>query len=125
MTYLLDTHVLIWWFLEPKYLNKNTQSIISNIKNTIYVSSASTWEMIIKISLGKLKVSPKIFNLIKEEHFLELPISISHTLELSKLPKYHNDPFDRLLIAQAKLENCTLITKDQNIKKYDISWIDA
>lgn len=125
MAYLLDTHVLIWWFLEPKSLHENTQAIISNIKNPIYVSSATTWEMIIKISLGKLKVPPKIFGLITEEHFLELPILIAHTLELAKLPNYHNDPFDRLLIAQAKSENFTLITNDQNIKKYDISWIEA
>ena len=125
MRYLLDTHVLIWWFSNPDLLHQNTRKIISDIKNIVYVSSVSTWEIVIKVSLGKLKMPNKIFSLIKEENFFELPVLIAHTMELANLHSHHADPFDRLLIAQAKSENLTLITKDKDVKKYDISCLEA
>lgn len=125
MTYILDTHVLLWWLDDPKLLSKETQNILHDISNIIYVSSVSTWEIVIKQSLGKLKVPRQIFDVIDKESFFELPISIKHTKCLSTLPDYHRDPFDRLLIAQAIIEKSTLITSDKMIAKYSIPIIKA
>ncbi len=79
----------------------------------------------IKKSLGKLKVPDRLFALISEERFVELPITIAHTQALEKLPNHHADPFDRLLIAQARHERATVITRDAQFVKYDIPLIQA
>ena len=125
MIYLLDTHTLLWWFSKPEKLSKKSQEVIGDSKNIILVSSVSTWEIVIKKTLGKLRVPDRIFSLIEEENFYELPIRISHTQALEKLPKHHNDPFDRLLIAQGNMEKAVIITRDKYIKKYPISTIEA
>ncbi|MBI4600123.1 type II toxin-antitoxin system VapC family toxin [Candidatus Uhrbacteria bacterium] len=118
MTYLLDTHILLWWFDDPSQLAQKAQMIIRDPHTLIFVSSVSTWEIVIKKALGKLRVSDRIFSLIAEENFTELSITVAHTQMLEKLPAHHNDPFDRLLIAQALCEKATLISRDGVFKKY-------
>lgn len=125
MEYLLDTHALLWWFSNPRLLSEESRNIIHDTRNLIFVSSVSTWEIVIKRSLGKLKVPNRIFELIQEEHFYELSISIAHTKALATLPDHHHDPFDRLLIAQAITEDFTLITRDKVMKKYALSIVEA
>lgn len=125
MSYLLDTHVLLWWFDDTSILTEEARVIIENPSNTIYISSVVTWEIIIKQSLGKLKVPSRIYKLIRSDQFQELPITIDHTLALIKLPQYHTDPFDRLLIAQAITENGTILTRDKAIMKYAVKTIKA
>lgn len=118
MIYLVDTHVLLWWFDNPAKLSHDARSTIQSSQNAIYVSSVSAWEIIIKKQLGKLTVPDRIFSLIAQENFIELPITIQHTRALEALPLHHSDPFDRLLIAQARAEKATIITRDSAFKKY-------
>ena len=125
MPYLLDTHILLFWYDNPKLLSDKARAIIENPNNVVFISSVSTWEIAIKKSLGKLNVPDRLFDLVKNGDFLELPITIAHTKKLLSLPDHHRDPFDRLLIAQAMEENATFITRDEKIIKYKIKTIRA
>ena len=125
MAYLLDTHTLLWWFDDPDILTSKARKTIEDPKNVIFVSSVLTWEIMIKKSLGKLKVPDSIFTIIRKGKFQELPISIEHTRALGSLPFHHQDPFDRLLIAQAKVEGSTIITRDSRLAKYDVRIVKA
>ena len=125
MGYLLDTHTFIWWIQDNLNLSYKSKEVISNPNNLIFVSSVNTWEITIKKSLGKLNVTDNLENIILKCGFEVLPINIKHTLYIENLDKYHDDPFDRLLISQAIIENLTLITRDENIIKYKIPYILA
>lgn len=116
--YLLDTHILLWWIGEAQKLDRHVFSIISNSANSIYVSSASIWEIAIKEALGKLKIDADLENLIEMNSFLELKISAKCASATRKLESIHRDPFDRILITQAIENNLTLITADKQIVKY-------
>lgn len=91
----------------------------------VFISAATAWEIAIKTKLGKLQTTPSLTALMQENRFTELPISIVHTEETSRLPMIHRDPFDRLLVAQARLESLTLITTDAEIHKYDVVTLAA
>lgn len=125
MKFLLDTHTLLWWLDDNPTLSRKAKQVISLEKNLIYVSAVSAWEIAIKKSLGKLEAPENLEEVIELNNFIALPISILHALNISKLPHHHDDPFDRLLIAQAKREKLTLITRDANIIKYDVAVIEA
>ncbi|MEK7559016.1 MAG: type II toxin-antitoxin system VapC family toxin [Patescibacteria group bacterium] len=122
-SYLVDTHIFIWWLSEDKKLNKSTQKILKDPNSHIYVSIATLWEISIKNTAGKLPLKTTITEMVSFSGFELLSINLSHVLNLGKLPIYHNDPFDRMLIAQAKAEGLTLLTDDRKIKKYDIKVI--
>jgi len=100
-------------------LSKIAREKVCDENNIIMVSAVSTWEIIIKKSLGKLEVPGDLEPALVKSRFMFLPIHISHTLAVESLPFIHADPFDRLLIAQCKVEGLTLITHDKNIMKYD------
>lgn len=119
--FLLDTHIFIWWMDSNKRLSKEVAVILSNPQNHIFVSVGSVWEIIIKKAARKLKVPKDIEGGIHASGFNLLPIEMAHVLRIDQLPHYHKDPFDRLLIAQAKEEQCVLITDDPKIKKYNIT----
>lgn len=123
MDLLLDTHTLIWFLNGDEKLSKAARLAIENPANIKIVSVASIWEIAIKISLEKFKY-PGGFNhfleLIDENGFEILQISFEHTLIVSSLEFIHHDPFDRLLIAQSKNDDLTILTLDENIKKYNI-----
>ena len=123
--YLIDTHILIWWMEKSKRLNKVLFSIINNPQNQIFVSVASVWEIVIKIGKKRLKIPVDIEGDITIRGLRILPIEISHVLHVGKLANYHKDPFDRILVAQAKVENLTLITADEKIWKYTTKVIKA
>lgn len=123
MNYLLDTHILLWWLSDPKKLNSQVKEIISSTNNEIYISAVSAWEIAIKKSLKKLKAPDNLIELIKSKDFLLLPIQFNHALFVEKLPRIHDDPFDRLLIAQCLCDQLTLITSDQIIPKYKILYL--
>ncbi len=125
MIYLLDTHAVLWWFEDPTLLTSQAQSIIEEPDNIILISSVVTWEIVIKKSLGKLQVPDRIFSLIKNGPFSELPVTIKHTEVLGDLPDYHSGPFDRLLIAQARAEDVPLLTRDPMINKYHLECIEV
>ena len=125
MSYLLDTHILLWWLEDNKNLSAEAKKVISNPNNLIFVSAVNTWEITIKKALGKLESPDNIESIIKECGFEQLPINIVHTTSIEKLEKFHEDPFDRLLIAQSIHENLTLITRDNKILQYQVKTLKA
>jgi len=120
MNVLLDTHIILWWLNDDLNLIDTHREIISDINNLCYISAATIWEISIKSKLGKLKIDANYIDEIRKDGFLELPINWIYSNHVKKLPLLHTDPFDRLLIAQAQMENLTLLTVDNNIKKYKI-----
>ena len=124
MNILLDTHVVIWWYEDSLLLKDEARKIIEDRENALFLSPIVIWEIAIKQSLNKLKVPEGLIE--KAIHdLIEIPISIKHTQALKKLSLIHSDPFDRILIAQAKVENLCLMTRDKQIAKYDIKKIPA
>ena len=120
MKLLLDTHTLIWWFSEPSLLKNQALSMLQKSDNTVFVSAATIWEIAIKKKLGRLDIEiSEMLSAMQASNFEELPISIAHSLYAGSLPLHHDDPFDRMLIAQAVLENFLLITHDKRLKNYD------
>lgn len=121
--YLLDTHILIWWLGEREKLGGKEIAVISDPLSEITVSVASLWEMEIKRGLGKLKTPPDILQQLQHHNFKLLPISGEHALAVGKLPLHHHDPFDRMLLAQARCEKMTIITCDKKLSLYDVPLI--
>jgi PIN domain nuclease of toxin-antitoxin system len=118
MRLLLDTHIFLWWVKEDKRLSKISIHKIKEAEE-VYMSSASIWEIAIKMRLGK--ISGDMNALIQEIHnsyFLELPVTSYHAAATLKLPDIHRDPFDRILIAQAVSEPLVFLTADPKLKKY-------
>ncbi|MEK7573686.1 MAG: type II toxin-antitoxin system VapC family toxin [Patescibacteria group bacterium] len=120
MNCLVDTHIFIWSLNSSRKLSNKAQKILKDPDNNIYVSTASLWEISIKNTAGKLSLKTTLAEMVSLSGFEVIPIMLSHVLQIGKLPLYHKDPFDRMLIAQAKAEKLNLITTDQKIKKYDI-----
>lgn len=126
MEFLLDTHTFLWFASGDEKLPKTIQEAIKNINNSCFLSVASMWEIVIKQRLGKLNSTMKIdklFKLAQKNQIEILQISSDHLLKLSKLPLKHNDPFDRLIIAQSQAENLVVISKDDAFKEYQINLI--
>ncbi len=125
--YLLDTHIFIWADKEPEKLSENIQKILTNPNNQLYFSMVALWEMQIKIQLGKLKVSAslkQIIENIKSDDFYQvLPIKDTHIIHLETLPAIHRDPFDRLMISQAMIEDMVLLSADSFVQEYPITVI--
>jgi PIN domain nuclease of toxin-antitoxin system len=122
MRYLIDTHVLIW-HAENQNLSQQVIDIINDPQNIIYVSHATLWEMTIKVSIGKLKLNFNISEfptLLAQNQFTILPFDFKSYELLVQLPFHHQDPFDRMLIAQAQSENIPIITQDDKIKLYNV-----
>ena len=126
MRLLLDTHAFIWFVENDSNLTIASKNIIQEESNTVLLSIVSLWEITIKVSLKKLEVSrniEEIIEFIPENGFEILPIFPSHLIELSRLQFHHRDPFDRLLVAQAKSEHVHFISKDEILDKYGIKRI--
>ncbi len=126
MSFLLDTHTLLWAILDDNKLSGTAKRYITDVQNVCYFSIASLWEITIKHSLGALDLKMPLrecFDIITDTGFIELPITRQHLLKLQNLPNHHKDPFDRILIAQAIYEKLAIITKDGIIPKYDINTI--
>ncbi len=123
MDYLVDTHAALWFLAEDKSLSERAKDIIETAPK-IYISTASLWEISIKYSINKLDIllpelDDFIDNYVKQTYSI-LTIQPEHIKMVAKLPLIHRDPFDRMLVAQAKVENMTLITCDQYIPQYQI-----
>jgi len=117
---LIDTHILLWWLSDNPSLGVEAKKHISDGRNEIYVSGASTWEISIKKAIGKLSAPDDMDKIIEEERFLKLPISLYHGQMAGRLPSHHRDPFDRMLIAQAQAEGLILVTTDLLFQQYGI-----
>ncbi|OUC11560.1 MAG: twitching motility protein PilT [Alkalinema sp. CACIAM 70d] len=120
ITCLIDTHILLWWFFDDPQLNQACREIIRDRNNLILVSSASAWEIATKYRLGKLPEAQLLVaayqDILNQANFTELPISTAHALRAGNLPIEHRDPFDRMLMAQAEIENIPIMTYDSAFK---------
>lgn len=129
MNLLLDTHVLLWALAGDKRMRPAARRVIEDTANTVYVSAATAWEIAIKAGLGRVRIPPNVAKWFPDElersQFLALPITIPHALAVERLPRHHDDPFDRLLVAQAKTESLTLVTHDRNLRRYDVKVLEA
>jgi len=125
MNYLIDTHVIIWLAIDSSELPQNIKKIIEHPDHEIYICSVSLWEIAIKMNLGKLDLKlplDKLLSDIKSGGFNILQLEEKYLSKLLNIPYIHKDPFDRLLISTALVENLTIITADENIQKYNVSW---
>ena len=127
MTLLLDTHTLLWFVEHAPALSHRARTAIEDIDNVPVYSVASVWEMAIKLGLGKLAMSrplnPEFSDMLKEHGFHQLDISFRHASEVAGLPLHHRDPFDRLLIAQAIVENVPIVSRDRAFDPYAVTRI--
>jgi PIN domain nuclease of toxin-antitoxin system len=124
MRYLLDTHTFLWWIVDSDLLSERVRDIMSDGANTLYLSAASGWEIVIKADLGRLQLPDEPGIVIPEQMSLNtmvaLPIQMSHALHVHSLPKHHRDPFDRMLVAQSQVEELPILTSDPQIAKYEV-----
>ena len=124
--YLLDTHVVMWCALSPKKLSQAAKDVILDSNADKYVSIVSAWEFTFKHSLGKLDLDGGIggfFQILDENSFTILGMERLYVHKLARLPGIHHDPFDRMLISTALVEEMRLVTADRNIRKYDVSQV--
>ena len=122
MKYLLDTHVVLWFAEHSKKLSDAAYSAVQDEDAEIFVSIASAWEVAVKISIGKLDLDgglPEFFRMIDSNNFFLLSVQRVYLLQMINLPEHHRDPFDRMIIATAVMEDMTLITIDENIHRYN------
>lgn len=120
MRLLLDTHALLWWLAGDERLGERARRVIAAPENDVYVSAASAWEIAMKAGLGKVSAPHDLAEQLDASAFVALPVDVVHALEVQHQPEHHRDPFDRLLVAQARLEGLTLVTADPRISRYDV-----
>ena len=118
MGILLDTHIALWWISDSPKLTTEDRRLIADPANTIYVSAASAWEVEIKRGLGKIVIADDWKDVIDRNGFTWLDVKPWHTDLLRQLPDIHKDPFDRMIVAQAKGENLRLISHDSKVNDY-------
>lgn len=127
MRALLDTHTFLWWNMDDPQLSNAARAFIKDGQNEVFVSAASAWEIAIKCARGRLSLpeSPGQYvpDRMAAHRFLPLPVQISHALQVFNLPDIHQDPFDRLLVAQSQLEDIPILSADAVIPQYGVSVI--
>jgi PIN domain nuclease of toxin-antitoxin system len=120
MRLLLDTHVVLWWLTDDPTLTEDIKTMLDH-EPGIYVSPATVWEVAIKQAVGKLLEPADLPERVRDSGFIELPIKFEHAIVAGRLPMIHRDPFDRMLVAQARCEDLMLVTRDTDIQQYDVS----
>ena len=125
MRLLLDTHVLVWWLEDNPKLKSEICEVIANPENEIFISSVTIWEISIKKGKGQLDVTDDLAGILQKAGYQSLDITFAHGWAAGKLPLLHRDPFDRMLIAQAQIENLILVTEDAQILNYQVSTFPA
>jgi PIN domain nuclease of toxin-antitoxin system len=120
LSLLLDTHVVLWWLADDPALADSVKDRLDH-EPDVYVSAATIWEVAIKQALGKIPEPAGLPERIQQSGFNPLPISFDHAITAGRLPTIHRDPFDRMLIAQARCEGLTLVTRDENCRKYEVA----
>jgi PIN domain nuclease of toxin-antitoxin system len=121
---LLDTHIVLWWLTDDPALADDIKDRLDHEPDA-RISAASIWEIAIKQATGKITGPPDLPEQVRDSGFRELPIRSSHAIAAGRLPLIHRDPFDRMLIAQARCENLTLVTADAHCQKYDVPILPA
>jgi PIN domain nuclease of toxin-antitoxin system len=123
---LLDTHVLLWALADDPKLTAEARDAIVSDHNVVYVSAASAWEIAIKCALGKLRAPDDLADELEAADLLPLSITVDHALAAGALPRHHHDdPFDRMLVAQAQVEDLTIVTADAALKQYAVPIFSA
>jgi PIN domain nuclease of toxin-antitoxin system len=117
---LLDTHILLWWLSGSRRLHATARKTIAESARA-YVSAATVWEIAIKIALGKLEFRGEMAEQLAINNLLSLAVTVPHALAAGALPVHHSDPFDRMLVAQAKIESLTLMTHDARLRDYNVA----
>ena len=126
MRLLLDTHILLWWLGDDRRLKHQERAAIASVDAMVHVSAATTWEIAIKKGVGRLAVDTEALERAMEAGaMLELPVRWRHTKGVATLPRHHDDPFDRLLVAQAQIEGFVLVTYDAAFRDYDVALLPA
>ncbi|CAN5532991.1 type II toxin-antitoxin system VapC family toxin [soil metagenome] len=124
MRALLDTHVFLWWITDDERLSGRVREIISDGRNELFFSAASGWEIAIKVRLGRLEIPGNLERFVVDQvsrnAFQVLPIYLGHALHVHELPDHHRDPFDRILVSQAILEEMSLLSADSEIPRYPV-----
>jgi len=122
MKLLLDTHVILWWQRDDGRLNDAARRAIATA-DVVWVSAVSGWEVVIKVALGRLRLSEPFGVLLAADNFTELSMTLAHTEALAGLPSHHADPFDRAIVAQARVEGATIVSHDRALAPYGASVI--
>jgi PIN domain nuclease of toxin-antitoxin system len=128
MSYLLDTNVFVWLLKEPEKLNRKALDLLEDESQSVFLSSVTSWEVVIKFAIGRLTLPKEPDDLLTEvfERFSFQPLSVTHahSLAVGEFVFHHRDPFDRMLVAQARSEKLVLLTADSMFEKYpvDILW---
>lgn len=121
---LLDTHTFLWWVDDAPELSAKARRVIADAKNECYLSTASVWEIAIKASVGKLRLTQSVFKYVPEHvaanGFVQLGIDFRHAARVETLTFHHRDPFDRLLVAQALEEDIDVVTRDKVFENYGV-----
>ncbi len=120
MKVLLDTHILLWWLADDEHLPAPAVLTIADPDTEVVVSAASAWEISIKQAAGRLDAPEDLLDAIAGNDFGMLPITAGHAMAAGRLPAHHADPFDRMLIAQAQLEDLTLVSVDRRFSAYEV-----
>jgi PIN domain nuclease of toxin-antitoxin system len=119
---LLDSHAFLWWLAEDPKLKAEARQAVADPASVVHVSAATVWELSMKAAIGKLDLDgADLAEEIEANDFVELPITARHSLAAGTLPRHHDDPFDRMLIAQAQIEGLTIVTRDPAFRAYGVS----
>jgi PIN domain nuclease of toxin-antitoxin system len=121
---LLDTHVVLWWLADDPSLSEEIKDRLDH-EPDVRVSAATIWEIAIKQTLGKIAAPADLPERVRDSGFRELPIGFSHAIAAGRLPLIHRDPFDRMLVAQARCEDLTLVTRDPRCQQYEVAILPA
>ncbi|MGH3544991.1 MAG: type II toxin-antitoxin system VapC family toxin [Mycobacteriales bacterium] len=125
MRLLLDTQALLWWLGQLPQLGPEARRAIGRPDASVYVSAVSACEISIKHAKGKLQAPDDLAAQVAANDFIELPLTLHHGLELAQLPAHHGDPFDRMLVAQTRVEGLTLVTSDRVLDSYRVPILPA
>ena len=120
MSLLLDTHVLLWWLADDPRLTAGMRSAIEDPRTPAALSAVSTWEISIKRALGKIDAPDDLDGAVREAGFQEIPVTVDDGWAAGRLPRHHDDPFDRMLIAQAQGRGLTIVTADRRFADYAV-----
>ncbi len=122
MRLLLDSYAYLWWLADDARLSAAARAAIADSRSIVHVSAATDWELAIKAALGRIDTGgADLTDEIAANGFVELPLSARHAAKAGALPRHHDDPFDRMLIAQAQSEELTLITRDRAFRAYEVA----
>ena len=120
MRVLLDTHILLWWLAADPALPHRAAEVISDADTTVVISAATAWEIAIKKAVGRLEAPDDLLDALEANDFESIAITTIHALAAGQLPPHHSDPFDRMLIAQSRIEGLTLVSTDRRLSDYDV-----